>query len=75
MSAMSSPTPAIRQRLADNMRRLRQQREWSQEELAAYSGIHHTQISRIERMQNSVGIDMIEKLAMAFGVSVGELLD
>lgn len=75
MSTMSSTVPPIRQRLADNMRRLREERGWSQEDLAAHSGIHHTQISRIERMQNSVGIDMVGRIAVAFGVRVGELLD
>lgn len=75
MGPMPTPAPSIRHRLADNMRRLRQERTWSQEDLAAHAGLHHNQISRIEREQHSVGIDVVEKLALAFNVSAGELLD
>ncbi|QLG13498.1 helix-turn-helix transcriptional regulator (plasmid) [Deinococcus sp. D7000] len=57
------------------MRRLRSDREWSQEDLAAFAQLHRNQIGVMERGQRSVGIDIIEKLALAFQVSVGELLD
>lgn len=66
---------AIRQILADNMRRLRTEKDWSQEDLARETNIHHNQISAIERCKHSVGIDTIERLARAFGVKVGALLD
>lgn len=67
--------PTIRQRLADNVRRLRQELDWSQEDLASRAGLHHNQISNIERATSSVGIDLVEKLALAFQVNVGTLLD
>lgn len=72
---VTHPPRSIRQRLADNMRRLRSDREWSQEDLAAFAQLHRNQIGVMERGQRSVGIDIIEKLALAFQVSVGELLD
>ena len=75
MGAMTAPPLSIRQRLANNVRRLRQERDWSQEDLAAVALIHHNQISRLERALGSVGIDIVEKLALAFDVSAGELLD
>jgi len=75
MTAMrTEPTP-IRLRLADNMRRLRDEREWSQEDLAARSKLHRNKIGAMERAENSVGIDIIDKLALTFEVTVGELLD
>lgn len=75
MGTMTSPPPSIRQRLAANVKRLRQERSWSQEDLAARAQLHHNQISSIERSLTSIGIDIVEKLALAFGVSAGELLD
>jgi transcriptional regulator with XRE-family HTH domain len=70
----TDPTP-VRLRLAENMRRLRQKRDWSQEDLAAKARLHRNQIGAMERGENSVGIDIIDKLARTFEVLIGELLD
>lgn len=75
MGLMSDVRPPIRERLAANLRRLRLEREWSQEDLASRSGLHHNQISSIERARTNVGIDLVDRLALALGVSVGTLLD
>ncbi|WP_407543639.1 helix-turn-helix transcriptional regulator (plasmid) [Deinococcus radiomollis] len=72
---MADDLQSIRQRLADNLRRLRTEQGWSQEQLAALAGLHHNHISAIERCKLSVGIDVLEKLALTFGVTAGELLD
>lgn len=70
-----SDAPTIRLRLADNMRRLRTERDWSQEDLAAKAHLHRTQIGKIEQARQNTGIDIIEKLAQTFGVQPGELLN
>jgi ribosome-binding protein aMBF1 (putative translation factor) len=70
-----SDEPTIRQRLADNMRRLRKERGWSQEDLAAKVPLHRNQIGKIEQARKDTGIDIVEKLARTFGVRAGELLD
>ena len=70
-----SDEPTIRQRLADNLRRLRKERGWSQEDLAHKAPLHRNQIGKIEQARQSTGIDIIEKLATTFGVQAGELLD
>jgi len=75
MAGMPTPPTPIRLRLADNLRRLRDEREWSQEDLAAKAKLHRNQIGAMERGENSVGIDLIDKLAVALEVNVGELLD
>ncbi|WP_240740956.1 helix-turn-helix transcriptional regulator [Deinococcus sp. Arct2-2] len=72
---MTNEFPSVRLRLADNMRRLRHERAWSQEDLAAKAHLHRNQIGAMERGKNSVGIDIIDKIALTFGVSIGELLD
>ena len=61
--------------LARRLRFLRFSRGWSQEQLAAASGLHRTYISSVERCQRNPGLDNLERLAQAFGLSVRELLD
>lgn len=61
--------------LAQRLRLLRLLRRWSQEDLAAASGLHRTYISLLERAACNITLDNLEKLARAFGVSVSELFD
>ena len=65
----------IRQRLGRNLRRLRQQKGWSQEEFAFEAKVHRTYISDLERGSRNPTITIIEKLAKCLGVSAGVLLD
>lgn len=65
----------IRQRLARNLRRLRTEKGWSQEEYADRAGIHRTYVSDIERGARNPTITVVEKLAVPFGVSAGEMID
>ena len=64
----------IRQRLAQNLRRLRTERGWSQEEYADRAGIHRTYISDIERGARNPTIMIVEKLAQALDVKAAELI-
>jgi transcriptional regulator with XRE-family HTH domain len=63
-----------RQRLARNLRRLRMARNLSQEELGESAEFHRTFVSQIEREQNNISLDNIERLAAALGVDLLELL-
>ena len=65
----------VQNRLAKNMRRLRQMKGWSQEEFAHRADIHRTYISDLERRARNPTITVVDKLAAALGVSLGELLD
>jgi transcriptional regulator with XRE-family HTH domain len=65
----------IRERLAKNLRRLRQEKAWSQEQFAFEAGIHRTYISDIERGARNPTITVIEKLAATLKVTPGTLLD
>ena len=64
----------IRQRLAQNLRRLRTEKGWSQEEYADRAGIHRTYISDIERGAQNPTIMIVEKLAQALDVKAAELI-
>ncbi len=64
----------IRERLAKNLRRLRQKRGWSQETFAAEAGLHRTYVSDLERGARNPTITVVEKLAVALKVGAGDLL-
>ncbi len=65
----------IRERLSRNLRRLRQEKGWSQEEFAFEAGLHRTYVSDLERGARNPTITVVEKLAKALGVKPGQLLD
>lgn len=58
----------LRDAFATNMTALRRERDWSQEELAAEAGIDRTYVSSLERKRYGASLDMVEKIARAFGV-------
>lgn len=61
--------------LGANLRRLRQERELSQEELAARADLHRTYISSVERGERNISLDNIVKLARVLGVPLAVLLE
>lgn len=58
----------LRQTLADNLKRERRVRGWSQEEFADRAQIDRTYVSSIERCRYAVTIDVLEKLADALSI-------
>jgi len=63
-------------RLARNMKALRKAKGWSQEELGdRAAGMHRTYISQLERVIKTPSIIAVDRIALALGVSNGELLD
>ncbi len=65
----------VRLRLAANLRRLRLEKGWSQEEYADRADIHRTYVSDIERGARNPTISVVEKLAAPFAVTAGAMLD
>jgi len=65
----------IRVRLGQNLRKLRDEKGWSQEDFADRAGIHRTYVSDIERGRRNPTITVLEKLAKPLGVAPGDLLD
>jgi transcriptional regulator with XRE-family HTH domain len=64
----------IREILAINLRKFRQARGLSQEELAHRAEIDRTYISSLERSVYAAGIDVVDRLAQALGVEAADLL-
>ncbi|MCB2074431.1 MAG: helix-turn-helix transcriptional regulator [Novosphingobium sp.] len=62
-------------RLGRNVRRLREEKGWSQEDYADRAGIHRTYVSDIERGKRNPTVTVVEKLARPLEVEPGRLLD
>ncbi len=60
--------------LAINLRAMRLEHGWSQEELAERCGLHRTYVGAIERGERNVTLETLNDLASAFGVSAAELI-
>lgn len=65
----------IRVRLGRNVRSLREEKGWSQEDYADRADIHRTYVSDIERGRRNPTATVIEKLAKPFEIPAGRLLD
>lgn len=57
----------LRRIVARNLKRLRQKKGMSQEELADRADINRNYVGMIERSENAATVDMLEKLADALG--------
>jgi len=66
--------PYLRGRLAENLRRLRLEKEISQEALADRCGFHRTYVSQVERCATNITLDNLQRLATALGVDPMNLL-
>ena len=51
-----------------NVKKFRNKRGYSQEQLADISGLHRTYISDVERFKRSISLDNIQKLADALEI-------
>ena len=66
--------PGARGCLARNVRLLRVMRGWSQEVLALEAGLDRTYVGAVERGERNPTLASVERLAVALGVAVWELL-
>ncbi len=63
----------IRDVLAWNVRKLRVLRGLSQERLALEADLERVSISQIERKRSNLGIDSVERIALALEIPVSQL--
>ncbi len=64
----------LKEIVAINVRRLRQGKGWTQEELADRVGLSARYVGQIERSQASMTVTVLGRIAEAFKVEAGELV-
>jgi transcriptional regulator with XRE-family HTH domain len=66
-------TRSVKSRFGITLRKLRDERGYSQEELAERAGLHRNYIGGVERGERNVALENIVKLAKALSVSPRDL--
>lgn len=64
---------SLRNKFGKKIRELRRHKGWSQEDFADKAGLHRTYIGSVERGDQNVSIDNIEKIAKTLGCSLEQL--
>jgi transcriptional regulator with XRE-family HTH domain len=59
---------------AENIRRVRGERGYSQERLAQLTGLHRTYVGSVERAERNVSIDNMERFAKALATPLADLV-
>jgi transcriptional regulator with XRE-family HTH domain len=77
MTVPKTPRPRLKisavELLSLNLKRIRTERGWSQDELAHWAGLPRTYIGLFERKQRNPTLDTVESLAAALDTSMSEL--
>jgi transcriptional regulator with XRE-family HTH domain len=74
-AAGPEPAEAITRHLGGRVKHLRSTRGWSLDALANASGVSRSMLSQIEREQANPTLAVTLRIARAFGLSLGELLE
>lgn len=64
----------ITEKLANNLKRIRKERNLSQEDLALLCDIDRSYIGRIERLERTPSIEIIERLSSGLNIDICDLL-
>jgi transcriptional regulator with XRE-family HTH domain len=64
----------INEEVGFNIRRIREERGLSQEELGAVAGLHRPYIGQIERGEKNIGLTNLDKIAKGLKVNIKDLL-
>ncbi len=68
-------TSVVHQKIAEKIRKIRKERNMSQEELAFKAGLNRAYVGYIERGERKPSIDTLSKIAKVLKVKVSQLFD
>src|SRR5262249_25745838 len=71
----AAPAETISRHLGSRVKHLRTERGWSLEALASASGVSRSMLSQIEREQANPTLAVTLRIAQAFGMTLGDLLE
>lgn len=74
-NASEDPSGSTNQILCDRMSRLRKANKLTLDQLSSISGVSRSMLSQIERGSANPTLAVTARIAQAFGISVGELVD
>ncbi len=63
----------INKKVGLNIRKYREKKGWSQEQLAFEADLHRAYIGQIERGEKNIGLINLEKIAKALNVGLNDL--
>ena len=64
----------INKKVGLNIRKAREKKGWSQEQLAFEANLHRAYIGQIERGEKNIGLKNLEKIAKTLNISVKKLI-
>ena len=64
----------IKKKFGEKVKKLRIEKGFSQETLANEANLDRTYIPSIEKGERNVSIEVIQKLSIAFGIKISELM-
>jgi transcriptional regulator with XRE-family HTH domain len=67
--------PTIMERVAGNVKRIRNERGMTQQALAEKAKIHRVYLAQLEGATRAPSLEMLDRLAKALKVKVGRLLE
>lgn len=72
---ISEAVDSLSQLLSQRLKSLRNKHGWTLEKLAAFSGVSRSMLSQIERGTVNPTLEVTCRIARAFGISIGELVE
>ncbi|GAA2244606.1 hypothetical protein GCM10010401_17400 [Rarobacter faecitabidus] len=68
-------TGELQRTVGQNLRKYRQERQLSQEELAEVLGVHRTYMGGVERGERNLTLQSVERIATRLGIDPRELFE
>lgn len=75
MEAINNDYNKVLKNIALNVRRLRKERGWSQEDLGNAAEIDRTYIGYIENCKHNVSVKVLCQIAGVFGIGIEDLVE